>query len=153
MNKKDIPGVRLCINGSRNLDPNAEAELIKALDTLYEEVDKFDYVLTGGAKGADSVGKKWAIGKGLNHTEFPAIWRGGNKLAGKERNWRMVKCLINSKRPLLVTAWDSMSPGTAHMVAACTMLKIPVMPIFNLKYLREESYIEPAFNSGVIHLG
>lgn len=146
-----IPGVRVCINGSRKLSDQHSDKLIETLDVLYEEVDVWDYVITGGAKGADEIGKKWAISKGLNHHEMPARWMGGkNKLAGKERNWRMVKALAHSMRPVLVTAWDGMSPGTANMIAACCVVKIPVIPVVDLQVFHAETYIEPTFGSGII---
>lgn len=59
------------------------------LDTLSTRIP-FTEVVTGGAKGADEHGKKWAIARGIKHREIIAEWGKYGRAAGPRRNLEMV---------------------------------------------------------------
>lgn len=48
-------------------------------------------VVTGGARGADALGKAIALHLGIEHEEFPADWTTYGRVAGPIRNRRMAE--------------------------------------------------------------
>lgn len=83
--------MRVIIAGSRDFDDYGL--LKRTLDGLPFEVDE---VVSGGARGADSLGERWGEKRKLPITRFPANWELG-KRAGPERNEKMAKygdCLV-----------------------------------------------------------
>jgi len=85
------------------------------------------FIITGGAKGADTLGRNWARKRGVQSEHFPADWnnidapgvvvkynRYGkpyNAVAGLQRN----ESMLNNEKPNLVVAFPGGS-GTDHMV-------------------------------------
>ena len=69
-------------------------------------------IIQGGARGADSLAKEWAVRQGVPCREFPADWKQYGKAAGQIRNAQM----LNEGRPDLVIAFPG-GRGTANMVA------------------------------------
>lgn len=141
------PKIRMIIAGSRKVEKPMQEEFKRFLDEVLDKLggpDQIEFVITGGAKGADELGRLWAISRGLKSHEAPARWNTEGNLAGKKRNWRMAKLATANKRPLLVVCWDGMSPGTAHMVAAASSINMQTI-IFStaLKCLSDEVAIEP----------
>lgn len=68
-------------------------------------------IVSGGAKGADLLGEKYATESGYPCKSFPADWEKYGKAAGYKRNAEMAKyanCLI--------AFWDGKSKGTQHMI-------------------------------------
>ena len=71
-------------------------------------------VISGGARGADILGERWARENHVPVTKFPAEWRVNgiyNPSAGFERNSRMAK-----NAEALIAVWDGKSRGTCHMI-------------------------------------
>jgi hypothetical protein len=68
-------------------------------------------VVSGLARGADLLGKKWAEERGLVVHEFPALWEVEGRSAGYRRNERMA-----TNADALVAFWDGTSRGTGHMI-------------------------------------
>jgi hypothetical protein len=104
----------LAVVGSRGF--NDKWLMAWVLDTLNErawEEGGTLRVVSGGAKGADTLAEKWAGSRKVPCTVFPAEWnRHGNK-AGRLRNE-----LMADKCTGAVAFWDSVSPGTRHMIDA-----------------------------------
>lgn len=82
--------------------------------------NKLDYLLSnkkdieivcGEAKGADSLGKRYAIENNHNIKSFPADWNTYNKSAGYIRNKQMAEY-----SDALIAFWDGKSKGTNHMI-------------------------------------
>ena len=69
-------------------------------------------IISGGAKGADSLAEKYAQEKNIPLTIFPANWKKYGKSAGVIRNRDIVK---NSD--ILFSFWDGKSKGTANSIA------------------------------------
>lgn len=67
-------------------------------------------ILSGGARGADRLGERYARENGLPLEKWPANWRYG-KHAGKLRNAQMAEAAH-----ALIAFWDGHSPGTKHMI-------------------------------------
>src|SRR5204862_464610 len=72
----------------------------------------YDTVITGGARGVDSVAHEAAKGLKLKTRVFMAEWDKYGKKAGYIRNERMAR-----SGDFLLAIWDGRSPGTRNMIA------------------------------------
>jgi hypothetical protein len=70
-------------------------------------------IISGGARGADRLGERYAKLKGYILTRFPADWDRYGKSAGFKRNVQMAE--YASPDGHCITFWDGESPGTNHM--------------------------------------
>jgi hypothetical protein len=77
-------------------------------------------VVCGKAKGADSLGEKYAIERGYDVEEFPANWDMYGKRAGYLRNKQM-----GIAADAAVAFWDGVSKGTEHMINLMAELNKP----------------------------
>jgi hypothetical protein len=68
-------------------------------------------VLSGTARGADTLGENWARRRDVPVERHPADWETHGKRAGFIRNALMVK-----KADMLVAFWDGKSKGTEHVI-------------------------------------
>ena len=68
-------------------------------------------IISGTAKGADSLGEKYAINKGYEIERFPANWDKYGKSAGYRRNVDMANVA-----DACIVFWDGTSPGWKHMI-------------------------------------
>lgn len=68
-------------------------------------------IVTGGATGADALGKRYAEEIGLSHKEFPADWNEHGKAAGPIRNQQMARYATH-----LIAFHDGKSRGTLDMI-------------------------------------
>lgn len=80
---------------------------------LESEANKLDIdiVVCGMAKGADSLGMKYAQDYKIGLKKFPADWSRNGKAAGPIRNKEM-----GDYADALLAFWDGKSHGTAHMI-------------------------------------
>lgn len=85
-------------------------------------------IISGGAKGADTLAVKAARECGLPFREYPAQWERYGRSAGPKRNAQMLEV----ERPHLVVAfhWDiGSSRGTKDMVEKARRSGVPVVVI------------------------
>jgi len=82
-------------------------------------------VVSGGAKGADSLGKKYAIENGLAFTEFKPDWEKYGKSAGYRRNVDIIE-----NCDWVVAFWDGLSKGTAHSINIARNKRKPTIIIY-----------------------
>lgn len=96
--------MKLAIIGSRTFN---DYELLK------KECDNLNIeeIISGGAKGADSLGEKYAIENNIKFTIFKPDWKKYGKRAGFLRNID----IINSCDSVLAF-WDGNSKGTQHSI-------------------------------------
>lgn len=86
-------------------------------DLLYTSLDAFHKgtpiteIVCGGAKGADSLGKLWALSRNIKVVDMPADWERYGKSAGFIRNKQM-----GDYADYLIAFWNGVSPGTKHMI-------------------------------------
>lgn len=81
---------RIIVAGSRNFQD--DGMLFSTLDKIISEIgDDNIEIVTGGCRGADEIGKQYAIEHGYKHTEFPADWSKYGKKAGYIRNKEMAE--------------------------------------------------------------
>ena len=80
-------------------------------------------IIEGGARGADSLAKRWAIAHRTHYAEVPALWSAFGKRAGTLRNAAMLDLY-----PGYCIALPG-GTGTADMVERCKAAGIPVWEI------------------------
>lgn len=84
-----------------------------------------DEIVSGGAKGADSLGEQFAKEKSIKVIKFPADWVKHKKGAGFIRNVEMAEYAN-----ILIAFWDGKSSGTKHMIDTATKLGLQVHIIY-----------------------
>ena len=86
---------------------------LDALTANYSAVE----VVSGCARGADTLGEQWAAERGHSVKRFPADWVRYGRRAGYIRNMDMANDLLSLREPTMVVAfWDGESRGTKHMI-------------------------------------
>lgn len=121
-------------------------------------------VISGGAKGVDSVAPAWAAANGRPFSVMPyavggehcehCLWplaqldghptcqhsQGDRRVWGKVRNRLMAQRLLRGDVPpkscVVLAIWDGMTPGTAHMIATGVRLEMVVRTIEMADVLR-----------------
>ena len=109
--------MKLIIAGSRTF---TDYQLL--CQTLAPDKHRITQVLTGGARGADRLGIRWAVSHSVRLTGFPADWQRFGKSAGVRRNFQLAQA-----GDVLVAFWDGQSPGTAHLIQCMRALGKPVV--------------------------
>lgn len=104
----DTNTFKVVIAGGR--DFNDFDLLTKICDEVLEGYENIE-IVSGGAKGADALAKKYAKLHGYKYTEFPADWNTHGKAAGPIRNNQMAEY-----SHLLIAFWDGKSKGTRNMI-------------------------------------
>jgi len=119
--KKDV---RIIVAGSRNFsDYDLLADELNYLISSYEGSDLT--IISGTARGADSLGERFALENGLKLVRFPAQWEKYGKRAGYLRNEEMLRyASADQAEALLVAFWDGESKGTKHMISLASKAKI-----------------------------
>jgi uncharacterized protein YeaO (DUF488 family) len=114
----------LLIAGSRSF--NNYPLLKEKLDYLLQnQRDKEIHIVSGGAKGADTLAKWYAKERGYQMHVFPADWSIG-KSAGYRRNETMHKFIAQFEHRGCVCFWDGESKGTAHNFKLCEIFNTPL---------------------------
>ena len=111
MDTTDKKYFRVIIAGSRNFN-NYEL-LKKECDAfLSDKKEKYNItIISGGARGADFSGEKYAQDEGFDLEIYPAQWDKFGKRAGYRRNEQMAEVA-----DALIAFWDGSSRGTKHMI-------------------------------------
>ena len=78
-------------------------------------------IVSGGAKGADMLGERYARENGLKIERYLADWETYGKSAGPRRNMQMAKVC-----DYVICFWDGKSSGTASMIAYAKERNIPI---------------------------
>lgn len=84
-------------------------------------------VVSGKARGVDTLGEQWANENNIFIKEFPANWKKFGKSAGPRRNEEM-----GDYADALVAIWDGESRGTKHMIDYSKNKGLKVF-VYNLK--------------------
>jgi hypothetical protein len=100
--------MKLIIAGGRDFS-NYEL-LIESVNLIIPGVPGVE-IVSGGAKGADNLGERFAIDNNLQIKRFPAEWDKYGKSAGYRRNSDMADYADSC-----ICFWDGQSKGTNHMI-------------------------------------
>ena len=113
--------MKLLIAGGRDFD-NFNLLERTLLDTF--KIDDIEEIISGGAKGADNLGLKFAEKQNIKYKIFYPQWDLFGKRAGFIRNSQMV-----ALADFLLAFWDGKSKGTAHTIKLARDKGIPTMTI------------------------
>ena len=100
---------RVIIAGGR--DFNDYQLLEQKMDTFLSNISEGITIVCGLARGADTLGERYAKERGYPINYYPANWSTYGKTAGYLRNEQMA---LNADA--LVAFWDGHSKGTQHMI-------------------------------------
>ena len=121
---------KVIIAGGRDFN---NYELLKnKCDYYLSNLDNTEIVIISGvARGADSLGEKYAKERGYKIDSYPANWNKYGKSAGYRRNKEMVDIASAA-----ICFWDGKSKGTKHTIDLCKEKGIPIKivkyePIFS----------------------
>jgi Domain of unknown function (DUF4326)/YspA, cpYpsA-related SLOG family len=109
----------LIIAGSRTF-----TDYQRLCQVLAPDKERITQVLTGGARGADQLGYRWAWKHAVRHQLFRAEWERFGKSAGMRRNHQMAQA-----GDVLVAFWDGQSAGTRHMMQCMEQRGKPVVVV------------------------
>lgn len=107
---------RILVCGSRTFTDGRIIRVVLGGVRLTVDFNEEIVVIHGDAKGADHLGRDWAVAIGYTHEPYPADWDRYGKRAGYERNHQM---LVEGKPDLVLAFVDkplAESKGTAMMV-------------------------------------
>lgn len=113
--------MKTIIAGSRNIiDYHLVDKAVK------ESKFNITEIVSGGAKGVDSLGEKYGYLNGISIKVFPADWESYGRKAGIMRNQEM-SCYAEA----LILVWDGNSPGSANMLSEAKKrnLKIHILQV------------------------
>ena len=86
------------------------------MKSYMDEFTDIDEIISGGARGTDTMAEIYAKEKGIKLTIFPADWKKFGKSAGFIRN----KDIIDNC-DVCVAFWDNVSKGTKHSISLANM--------------------------------
>jgi len=111
--------MKVIVAGSREFDDYQV--ICRVLSTHRHQITQ---IITGGARGADRLGYRWAWKHQVPHKLFRAEWARWGKSAGVRRNAQMAQA-----GDVLVAFWDGTSPGTRDMIQQMEALSKPVVVV------------------------
>ncbi len=114
--------MKTIIAGSR--DFNDYRLLRKQVDYYRLHKNEITQVVSGCAKGADTLGEQYAEENGIEIKRFPADWNKHKRAAGPIRNRQMAEYA-----DVLIAVWDGSSRGTKNMIDEMNKLGKPVFVI------------------------
>lgn len=112
---------RVVIAGCRDYTDYEEAKVY--IDLCLSNIRKGNtiIILSGGARGADALGERYAAENGFDVERYPADWASFGKRAGPKRNRQMAEIC-----DCIICFWDGKSKGTRSMIAYSRQLNKPI---------------------------
>jgi len=114
-------GFRIIVAGTREFN-NYEL-LNEVLEGYINKMNKNNItIVSGKARGADTLGEVFAQNHGLKVAEFPADWQKYGPEAGFIRNGEMAKYAVeDGSYGVLFAFWNGISNGTKDMINKAIM--------------------------------
>ena len=109
--------MKLAIVGSRTF--NDYNLLVNFIEKHYNP-SEIDTIISGAARGTDTLGRLYAKDNGYQLIEFPANWKKYGRRAGFMRNVDIIKNCDEC-----VCFWDGKSQGTKHDIELCEQMNKP----------------------------
>jgi len=100
--------MKLAVVGSRDFN---DYDLMKRYLDRIHSVEPITCIVSGGAKGADSLSERWAKENNIETKVYIPDWNKHGKSAGYKRN---VDIITNSDK--VIAFWDNVSKGTKHSI-------------------------------------
>lgn len=108
--------MKVIIAGGRDFTNYALVE-----DAIKCSAFEISQVVSGKAKGVDTLGEVWALANNISVEAFPADWSQHGRAAGPIRNREMAEYA-----DALIAIWDGESKGTANMIQQARNKKLNV---------------------------
>lgn len=108
--------MKVIIAGSRDITDYRQVEAAYLSSNMV-----ITEIVSGGARGVDSLGEQVAKNFGIPVKVFPADWNKYGKRAGALRNIQMANYAEG-----LIAIWDGKSKGTKHMIDEANKLGLSV---------------------------
>jgi len=109
--------MRVVIAGGREFN---NYELLREI--CDEHITPDSEIVSGGARGTDTLGERYAKETGRDLKTFPADWNKHGKGAGHIRNKQMAEY-----SDMLIAFWDGESKGTKNMIETSMKLGLKVI--------------------------
>jgi hypothetical protein len=122
--------MKLAVIGSRDFNEYSLVE--KEIKELEFQFGKITCIVSGGAKGADELGKMYARRHRVPTEIYDADWSEYGKSAGMIRNK-----LIIDNCDVLIAFWDGVSRGTKHSIDLIKQTDKPYKVILYNNTLKE----------------
>lgn len=100
--------MKLIIAGSRNI---AQISFIRQAMSIVQSKVEVTEIVSGNARGVDSLGEQFAKENNIPLKLFPADWNKYGRAAGMRRNAEMAEYADG-----LLAIWDGISTGTNNMI-------------------------------------
>lgn len=121
---EDRPIYKIIIAGGRDfMDYNLLKEKVNKILQEKKVTHKI-VIISGCARGADTLGLRYASENAFDVEEYPADWDKYGKKAGYVRNVEMAE-----NADALIAFWDGKSKGTKHMIDIATERNLPIRVI------------------------
>lgn len=121
---EDRPIYKIIIAGGRDfMDYNLLKEKVNKILQEKKVTHKI-VIISGCARGADTLGLRYASENAFDVEEYPADWNKYGKKAGYVRNVEMAE-----NADALIAFWDGKSKGTKHMIDIATERNLPIRVI------------------------
>lgn len=118
--------MNLAIIGSRDFDDYEQmTNVLWNLFQLRRGTIPKDTIISGGARGADFLARKYAEEEELNYTEFLPNWDELGKKAGFVRNKQIIDAC-----DMVLAFWDGKSKGTKHSLNLAKEAKKPTFVVY-----------------------
>ena len=117
-----LDAYKVIIAGGRDFE-DYEYMCEELTDLFYNTIDfkrKEIKIITGMAKGADTLAIRYAEEHKMTKILFPANWKAYPRIAGFLRNYDMLNVATH-----LIAFWDGKSSGTKHMIDIAQEKGIP----------------------------
>lgn len=124
----------MLVCGGRDIR-DSNGSLAKQLDDFVNAYE-VEGIVSGGARGGDAIGERYARENGLRLVVFPANWKRYGKRAGFLRNEQMAA--FCAQEGGVVFAFPG-GRGTHHMIETARRHGVPVVYNGNLKDLRKDA--------------
>ena len=114
--------MKLIIAGSRTIN---QKEIVRNAFDCWFSNKIINIIVSGCAKGVDTLALEVAHDLKISTAEFPANWEKYGKLAGFKRNMKMAEYA-----DVLLAIWDGESKGTKHMIDLAQKHKL-IVKVYN----------------------
>ena len=112
---------RIVVAGSRDYENYEEAkDFIDICISRIKEENEIIF-LSGGCRGSDSLGERYASENGYRIEKHPADWKKYGRAAGPKRNEKMAMIC-----DYVIAFWDGKSRGTKSMLEYASKANKPV---------------------------
>ena len=123
--KEAVDALSIVIAGSRSIE---DYDIL--LTAIFLSDFSIGEVVSGGARGPDSLGERWANENGVSLKRFPANWERFGRAAGMYRNAEMASYADGG-----IILWDGESRGTLDMIDKLRRVGKPVEIWNGFEYL------------------